>query len=76
MTYEEWYKKYVKDNPKAKGQEKAIQNKASDQAQYQKYKKSGIDGVPALFTGFQKLKYQEPEKWELLKKDYRDRKKQ
>lgn len=76
MTYEEWYKKYVKDNPKAKGQEKAIQNKASDQAQYQKYKKSGIDGVPALFTGFQKLKYQEPEKWELLKKDYRERKKQ
>lgn len=75
MTYEEWYKKYVKDNPKAKGQEKAIQNKASDQAQYQKYKKSGIDGVPASFTGFQKLKYQEPEKWELLKKDYRERKK-
>ena len=74
MTYEEWYKKYVKDNPKAKGQEKAIQNKASDQAQYQKYKKSGIDGVPASFTGFQKLKYQEPEKWELLKKDYRERK--
>ena len=76
MTYAEWYKKYVKDNPKAKGQEKAIQNKASDQAQYQKYKKSGIDGVPASFTGFQKLKYQEPEKWELLKKDYRERKKQ
>lgn len=76
MTYEEWYKKYVKDNPKARGQEKAIQNKASDQAQYQKYKKSGIDGVPASFTGFQKLKYQEPEKWELLKKDYRERKKQ
>ena len=42
MTYEEWYKKYVKDNPKARGQEKAIQNKASDQAQYQKYKKLGI----------------------------------
>ncbi len=37
-------------------------------------KKSGIDGVPASFTGFQKLKYQEPEKWELLKKDYRERK--
>ena len=73
MTYGEWYKKYVKDNPKAKGQEKAIPNKASDQAQYQKYKKSGIDGVPASFTGFQKLKYQEPEKWELLKKDYRER---
>lgn len=76
MTYEEWYKKYVKDNLKAEGQEKAIQNKASDKAQYQKYKESGIDGVPATFTSFQKLKYQESEKWELLKKDYREREKQ
>ena len=73
MTYEEWYKKYVKDNLKAEGQEKAIQNKASDKAQYQKYKESSIDGVPATFTSFQKLKYQDPEKWELLKKDYRER---
>lgn len=72
MTYEEWYEKYVKDDPSSEWQEKAIHNKASDKAQYQKYKKSGIDGVPATFTGFQKLKYQEPEKWEMLKKDYRE----
>ena len=29
MTYKQWYEKYVKGNPKAEAQEKAVKNAAS-----------------------------------------------
>lgn len=76
MNYEEWYKKYVKGNALAEAQEKAIKNKASDKEQYRKYKESGVEGVPNSFVGFQKMKYQDPDQWENLKKSYRERGKQ
>ena len=72
MTYSQWYEKYVKNDPKALAQEKAIKNAASDRKQYEKYQEVLGDDIPKSFVKFQKLKYNEPEKWEELKTFYRD----
>lgn len=68
MTYSQWYEKYVKNDPKALAQEKAIKNVSSDRKQYEKYQKVLGNDMPKHFADFQDLKYNEPEKWELLKK--------
>ena len=67
MTYDEWYQKYVKNDPKALAQEKAIKNVSSDRKQYEKYQEALGDDVPKSFVKFQELKYNEPEKWKELK---------
>ena len=67
MTYEEWYKKYVANNPEALAEEKAIKNRASDKKQYENYRKILGDDTPESFEKFQKMKYNEPETWEELK---------
>lgn len=73
MTYGEWYKKYVESNPEALAEEKAIQNRASDKKQYEQYKKILGKDIPDSFVKFQKMKYNEPEKWEFTKLDYQRR---
>lgn len=72
MTYGEWYKKYVEGNPEALAEEKAIKNHASDKKQYEQYKKILGKDIPDSFVKFQKMKYNESEKWEYIKglKDY------
>ena len=66
MTYEEWYKKYVKGNTKAEAEEKSIKNKHADREQYDRYKELLGKDMPKNFAEFQNLKYNEPERWELL----------
>lgn len=66
MTYEEWYKKYVKGNTKAETEEKTIKNKHADREQYDRYKELLGKDMPKNFAEFQNLKYNEPERWELL----------
>lgn len=73
MTYEEWYEKYVKDTPEAELREKMLKNKASDQKQYEKYQAIFGEDVPDSLAKFQKMKYNEPEKWETLKTEKQDR---
>lgn len=72
MTYDQWYEKYVKNDPKALAQEKAIKNASSDRKQYKQYQEVLGKDVPKSFVKFQELKYNEPEKWEELKTFYRD----
>lgn len=67
MTYDQWYEKYVKGNAKAEAQEKATKNSASDREQYERYQKVLGKEIPKSFAGFQEIKYNEPEKWELLR---------
>lgn len=67
MTYEKWYEKYVKGDAKAEAEEKSVKNKHSDREQYDRYKELLGKDVPKSFADFQEMKYNEPEKWELLR---------
>lgn len=69
MTYDEWYKKYVKSSPKALAEEKKMKNKSSDNKQYEKYKEILGDEAPKNFDKFQDLKYNNGKEW-LIMKDY------
>lgn len=73
MTYQQWYQKYVEGNPEALAEEKAIKNHASDKKQYEEYRKILGTEIPDSFVKFQKMKYNEPEKWDFIKLDYRRR---
>lgn len=67
MTYEQWYEKYVKGNLKAEAQEKAVKNASSDRKQYERYRELLGKDMPKHFADFQEMKYNEPEKWEMLR---------
>lgn len=67
MTYHEWYEKYVAGNPAAQAEETKIKSRAADRVQYKKYRKILGDEIPESFAKFQELKYNNPEKWNLLK---------
>lgn len=73
MTYNDWYKKYVKGKQKAETQEKAIKNKSSDKEQYKRYQEVLGKDAPKSFTNFQELKYNNLDKWEFVKLDYKRR---
>lgn len=68
MTYREWYEKYVEGNPTAEAKVKASRNASEDRKQFEEYKKLIGKDMPKSFADFQNLKYNEPEKWEKLKK--------
>ncbi|MBQ8232421.1 MAG: minor capsid protein [Lachnospiraceae bacterium] len=74
MTYEEWYKKYVKGNVEAEAQEKAIRNYSSDKKQYERYREILGKDVPDSFDKFQQMKYNEPEKYQKTHIRYLDEK--
>lgn len=73
MTYREWYGKYVEGNPTAEATAKASKNASVDRKQFEEYKKLIGKDMPKSFADFQNLKYNEPEKWEFLKLDYKRR---
>lgn len=71
MTYQEWHKKYIEDNPKALIEEKKWKNRHADQKQCERYQGVlGKDlGVKSL-DDFQNLKYNEIENFKLMKIDF------
>lgn len=71
MTYQQWHDKYVKGNPEIELEEKKIQNRSSDRAQYRKYKKILGTDIPETLDDFQNMKYNETEKWKYTKLDYK-----
>ncbi len=71
MDYKEWYEKYVKGSPKAQAEEKAYKNRSTDRKQHQEYRKVLGDEIPESFAKFQEMKYNESEKWDELKHEYR-----
>ena len=70
MTYDEWHQKYVKGNPEAEAQEKAVKNASSDRKQFDKYRKVLGNDMPKYFADFQEMKYNEADKWKFMKLDY------
>lgn len=73
MTYDQWYKKYVKGNAQAEAEEKSVQNAASDKKQYERYREILGKDAPKRFADFQEMKYNDPEKWRFTKLDYQRR---
>ena len=73
MTYDQWYKKYVKGNAKAEAEEKSIQNATSDKEQYERYREILGNDAPKHLADFQEMKYNDPEKWRFMKLDYQRR---
>ena len=73
MTYTEWKKKYVED----KGQqawdyyEKSSKYKEYDKKQLKRYKEVLGKNAPKNLDEFQKIKYNDNEKWNILKYNYR-----
>ncbi len=67
MSYDEWYSKYVKGNPKALLQEKKTKNHSTDKKQHEEYRKTLGDEVPEKLDDFQNMKYTDNEKWEYTK---------
>lgn len=67
MKYAEWYQKHVVDTGK-EWSVKAYQNRHRDLRQYEAYKDAiGKSNMPLTFRSFQQMKYQEPQRWDLLK---------
>lgn len=73
MTYDQWYKKYVKGNAQAEAEEKSVQNAASDKKQYERYREILGKDAPKRFANFQEMKYNDSEKWRFTKLDYQRR---
>ena len=73
MTYDQWYKKYVKGNAQAEAEEKSVQNAASDKKQYERYREILGKDAPKRFADFQEMKYNDTEKWSFTKLDYQRR---
>lgn len=73
MTYDQWYKKYVKGNAQAEAEEKSIQNASSDKKQYERYQEILGKDAPKRFADFQEMKYNDSEKWRFMKLDYQRR---
>lgn len=72
MTYEQWYDKYVKGHPDAELNEKMIRNRSSDRKQFERYKDILGKYAPETLEEFQRMKYNEAEKWSELKEAYQD----
>lgn len=74
MSYNEWYDKYIKNNPEALLEEKKWKNRNTDKSQYKKYKEVLGKEAPKSLKDFQELKYNNIEEWKLTKYNYKLRK--
>lgn len=72
MTYNEWTDSLSDEQRMSI---KAYRNRHGDMNQYRKYiERLGEENMPKTFDLFQKMKYNETEKWDALKQEYRDNK--
>ena len=68
MTYNEWYEGLSQEKKTAI---KAYKNRHTDEVQYTKYvKRLGGENMPKTLELFQKMKYNDSEKWRYVKLDY------
>lgn len=75
LSYKEWYNIYVKDNLEAVFKEKAWINRNGDKEQFVEYRKILGKDLKNNFKDFQETKYKDEDKYNLLKLDYKRRKK-
>ena len=68
MTYKEWYEGLSQEKKTAI---KAYKNRSADMAQYSRYtERLGKENMPKTLELFQKMKYNDSEKWGYFKLDY------
>lgn len=68
MTYKEWYEGLPQEKKTAI---KAYKNRSADMAQYSRYtERLGKENMPKTLELFQKMKYNDSERWRYLKLDY------
>lgn len=72
MTYQEWYAKYVTGNSQAEANEKAVQNKAADRAEFARYQAVLGTNAPKTLAEFQQMKYTDGNGWGELRTAYQD----
>lgn len=72
MTYEQWHKTYVENDPEWLLQEKKLKNKSADKKQYEEYKAVLGKKEVGSFDEFQNIKHSDGEKWENLKQKRKD----
>lgn len=70
MNYEQWYNKYVQGKPEVELEEKKLKNRAADRSQHQKYRQLLGGDIPEKLDDFQKMKYNNSERWQFTKLDY------
>lgn len=73
LNYQEWYKNSVFNNSKAQNAEQIIKNRSYDKKQFGKYKEVIGNNVGMNLVNFQQMKYNEPEKFSIIKLDYERR---
>lgn len=74
LTYEEWHRKYVEDDPAGALADKKYKNRHGDANQHQRYwERLDAKNIPKSLDDFQTLKYTEPEKWDKLKTAFRSK---
>lgn len=73
MTYAQWANTKRGEGALAAGraEQKEAEREARDRKQFSEYRKILGDDMPKTFATFQKWKYNEPEKWEELKRKRR-----
>ncbi|HBB29327.1 MAG TPA: head morphogenesis protein, partial [Clostridiales bacterium] len=69
--YREWYDEYIKTDSNAILAEKKWENRFADKKQYERYKKVFGKDLPNTLDDFQNLKYNDIEKYGILKTDFR-----
>lgn len=72
MTYEQWHKAYVENDPEWLLQEKKYKNKSTDKKQYEQYKTVLGRKEVGSFDDFQNINYGDSEKWYNLKQKRKD----
>ncbi len=72
LTYDEWHKKYVEDVPEAAVAEKVYRNRYADQKQHERYRAILGDEIPRSLDSFQRMKYNEPKKWDEIERRKQD----
>lgn len=75
MTYEEWYDKFIKDNPEEILAIKKMRNETADKNQFADYKSVLGKDIPGTLDSFQEIKYTDDERWRYIKLDYSRRNK-
>lgn len=71
MTFEQWYKKHIENNPKTIPEEKKWKNRHGDKNQYERYQGVLGKNLPVnSLDDFQNLKYNDNKAWNELKTEY------
>lgn len=72
MTYSEWYKKTVEPDKEYSLKVRMNKNYSYDRSLYERYEDLlGSSRMPKSVTAFQRMKYQQPDKWKQLQREYK-----